>query len=59
MAIYSKALFWAAAIILVALGSKIHVIPKDLADTLVLILPIVAWISIARGFCGSCTLTEG
>ena len=59
MATYFQALLWAAAIILVALGSKAHVIPKDLAEFLVLALPVVGWISIARGFRGSCKLKEG
>ena len=58
MATYFQALLWAAAIILVALGSRAQVMPKDLAEFLVLTLPLAAWIAIGRGSRGSCKLKE-
>jgi hypothetical protein len=59
MRTYFQALLWAAIIILVALGSRFHLIPKEPADFLVLTLPVAAWLSIARRNRITCTTAEG
>ena len=46
-----KALCWAAAIILVALGGARGLMEKDTVVTLTTILPLLAWMSISGRTC--------
>jgi hypothetical protein len=46
-----KALCWAAAIILVALGGASGLMDKHAVTTLITILPLLAWMSISGRTC--------
>ena len=56
---YVHALAWAAAIVLVALASKAGFIEKDLAQFMVLTLPVAGWLAIYRGRRPTCPPVEG
>ncbi|RPF71799.1 hypothetical protein [Aurantiacibacter spongiae] len=46
-----KALPWAAAMILLALGVRAGIVDRDAARTMFVILPALAWISISGRSC--------
>lgn len=47
-----KALCWAAALLLLALGGRIGLMDRDAVTVLLIALPVVAWLSITgRGQC--------
>ena len=45
MRFYLSALAWAAAILLVAFLRSLGAIEEDMARTLLIVLPVVAWLS--------------
>jgi hypothetical protein len=59
MATYVPALFWAAVIILVAVLSKAGFIERNVAEFLVLTLPVAGWLAISRGRHPSCRPVGG
>ena len=46
MKVYLSALAWAAAILLVAVLRALGAIDEDMATTLLVTLPVVAWLSL-------------
>ena len=47
-----KALCWAAALVLLALGGWSGLMDRDAVEVLLIVLPLVAWLSITgRGCC--------
>lgn len=44
-----KCLCWATVIIGVALASVFELIPQSSATTLIIVLPVLAWLSVSRG----------
>jgi hypothetical protein len=51
MRLYLSALAWAAAILLVAFLRALGAIDEDMATTLLIVLPIVAWLSLRGRLC--------
>lgn len=51
MNIYARALVWAAAIIGVAVAGMLEIIDEDSMTTLLLVLPLVAWMSLCGRAC--------
>ena len=51
MRFYLSALAWAAAILLVAFLRSLGAIDEDMATTLFVTLPIVAWLSLQGRMC--------
>ena len=51
MRFYLSALAWAAAILLVAFLRSLGAIEEDMARTLLIVLPIVAWLSLQGRLC--------
>ena len=51
MRFYLSALAWAAAILLVAFLRSLGAIDEDMATTLFVTLPIVAWLSLQGRLC--------
>ena len=51
MKTYLSALCWAGAILGVAVGNAAGAIADETADTLFIVLPIVAWISLTGRSC--------
>ena len=48
MSTITKAFCWAAAIIAVAIAGRVHLIPADSAQTLTIVLPVLAVVSLFR-----------
>lgn len=51
MKTYSSAMCWAAAILGVAVGNATGAIADDTANTLFVVLPITAWITLSGRAC--------
>ena len=51
-----QALCWAFAIILLAVGVAVGLVDRDAAQTLFIVLPVVAWLSIT-GRMAPCQIT--
>lgn len=53
-----QALTWAFVILIMAVAARYGVIGRDMAATLLITMPVLAWLSITRGGQASC-LTGG
>lgn len=49
-----KGLIAAAIMLGVAFGNRAGLIPQDVADTLIIVLPLVLVMALTRGSCGIC-----
>lgn len=54
-----QALIWAFAILAMAVAARYGMIERDVATTLLIVMPALAWLSISRGDRGSCGVAEG
>lgn len=54
-----QALLWATAILAMAIAARFGAIERDLATTLLIVLPPLAWLSISRGDRASCGVAGG
>ena len=48
---YLKPLLWAAALVLLAMGNRFGLVADDVADTLFIVLPLLAVLSLRGGLC--------
>ena len=48
---YSKALMWAAAMVLLAIGMQLNLVARQPANTVLLILPLLAVLSLCKVQC--------
>ncbi len=53
-----QALLWATAILAMAVASWFGAIERDVATTLIIVLPALAWLSISRSRAGACRTTR-
>ena len=54
---YCMPLCWAAAMIVMALGARLGWVERDAAMTLLLVMPVLAFVTMQRG--GSCAARTG
>lgn len=53
------ALIWAFVILIMAVAARFGVIERDVATTLLIVMPALAWLSITRGGGNSRCVTGG
>ena len=54
---YFMPLYWAAAMIVMAVGARLGWVDRDAAMTLLLVMPVLAVVTMQRG--GSCAVRTG
>lgn len=54
-----QALTWAFVILIMAVAARYGIIERDVATTLLITTPVLAWLSISRRDRGTCGLVGG
>ena len=54
-----QALTWAFVILIMAVAPRYGIIERDVATTLLIIMPVLAWLSISRCDRGTCGMVGG
>lgn len=54
-----QALIWAFVILAMAVAARYGMIERDVATTLLIVMPALAWLSISRRDRGSCGVARG